>query len=188
MWHAKIVTMTVAGKGLTQVREKNLRLRKVEVPKVEVPGKSKSRFSIFEKNNLMQPKKEHYRRKLPHFQQPGQWYSVTFTLKGAMPKGAMAKYASALETARTRYQLLVQEAAERESCFPKSDKKLPGFGNPESREPVQEPEFRESEFPNSDTKLAEAKKEYQINLRKYRLAYDKILNKYFFCNCSAYLK
>ena len=126
----------------------------------------------------MQPKKEQYRRKLPHFQQPGQWYSVTFTLKGAMPKGAMAKYASVLETARTRYQLLVQEAARRESDFPKSDKKLSGLGisglgNQESRES----ESRESEFPNSDTKLAEAKKEYQINLRKYRLAYDKILNK-----------
>jgi len=40
----------------------------------------------------MKPRKEHYRRKLPHYQQPGQWYSVTSTLAGAMPKGAMEKY------------------------------------------------------------------------------------------------
>ncbi|MBN2636754.1 MAG: hypothetical protein JXR61_10825 [Prolixibacteraceae bacterium] len=117
----------------------------------------------------MKPKKEHYRRKLPHFQQPGQWYSVTFTLKGAMPKGAMEKYASALETARTRYLLLAQESGfPRESDFPKSDTK-------------------KSEFPNSDisnlrlgksqSRMADAKKKYQTALRKYRLAYDKILNK-----------
>lgn len=120
---------------------------------------------------MIQPKKEHYRRKLPHYQQPGQWYSVTFTLKGAMPKGAMAKYTTVLETARTR----LEELRSRES-----DNPLSGTG--------------ESEFPNSDksatlesctpdlqvgnlqSRLAQAKKEYQIALRKYRLAYDKVLN------------
>ncbi len=116
----------------------------------------------------MQPKKEHYRRKLPHFQQPGQWYSVTFTLKGAMPKGAMIKYTTTLETARTRYQLLAQESWEpgesgfpkpdtKDTDFPKSVTELCGLGKPQS--------------------LAEAKKEYQTALRKYRLAYDKFLNK-----------
>ena len=58
----------------------------------------------------MQPKKEHYRGKLPHFQQPGQWYSVTIVLKGAMPKGAMDKYSPRLETAKNRYLFLKEQA------------------------------------------------------------------------------
>ncbi len=48
----------------------------------------------------MKPKKEHYRGKLPHFQQSGQWYSVTCSLFGAIPKGAMEKYALQLEIAK----------------------------------------------------------------------------------------
>lgn len=48
----------------------------------------------------MKPKKEYYRGKLPHFQQPGQWYSVTCSLFGAIPKGAMEKYALQLEIAK----------------------------------------------------------------------------------------
>jgi REP element-mobilizing transposase RayT len=48
----------------------------------------------------MRAKKEHYRGNLPHYQQPGQWYSITCSLFGAMPKGAMDKYASRLEIAK----------------------------------------------------------------------------------------
>jgi REP element-mobilizing transposase RayT len=142
----------------------------------------------------MQPKKEHYRRKLPHYQQPGQWYSVTFTLKGAMPKGAMAKYATALETARTRYRLLLQEsgfpnpdtsrlqvrkpAVPRESGFPKPDVKDTDF--PKSVKGFSTKQFPAKELSglgNPESHLVATKKEYQIALRKYRLAYDKFLNK-----------
>ena len=54
----------------------------------------------------MRPKKEHYRGNLPHFQQPGQWYSVTCSLLGAMPKGAMKKYAFQLEIAKENLTLV----------------------------------------------------------------------------------
>lgn len=117
----------------------------------------------------MKPKKEHYRRKLPHYQQPGQWYSVTFSLAGAMPKGAMHKYSVQLETARTR----MEELRSRESEFPgigisKSDANL-RLGKSKSQSSVWE-----SRSPGGE--LAQAKKEYQIALLKYRLAYDKFLN------------
>jgi putative transposase len=94
--------------------------------------------------NPMKPHKEHYRRKLPHFQQPGQWYSVTFTLAGAIPKGTMERYSSQLYIARTQ---------------------------------LKELRSRESEFPNSDKELTQAQNDYRIALLKYRLAYDRILNK-----------
>ena len=37
-------------------------------------------------------KKEHYRRSLPHFQQPGQAYFVTWCLKDSVPSKALARY------------------------------------------------------------------------------------------------
>lgn len=138
---------------------------------------------------MTQPKKEHYRRKLPNYQQPGQWYSVTFTLKGAMPKGAMAKYTTVLEIARTR----LEELRSQESDNPLYDKRDSDFPKSEILQ-LGKLKSGESEFLNSDksatlescspdlqvgnlqSRLAEAKKEYQIALRKYRLAYDKVLN------------
>jgi REP element-mobilizing transposase RayT len=103
----------------------------------------------------MKPKKEHYRGKLPHFQQPGQWYFVTCILKGAMPKGAMDKYTTKLETAKNRYLLLKEKA----------DAQGVGLSK------VQHSDFRKSK-----PQLARARKDYYTALRKYRLAYDKILH------------
>ncbi|MBN1924961.1 MAG: transposase [Prolixibacteraceae bacterium] len=50
----------------------------------------------------MKPRKEAYRQKLPHFQQPGQWYSVTCILKGAIPKGSFEKYQLKLRSLKER--------------------------------------------------------------------------------------
>ena len=41
-------------------------------------------------------KKEHYKHILPHFQQPGQAYFVTWNLKDAVPAKAIARYKSAM--------------------------------------------------------------------------------------------
>jgi hypothetical protein len=70
----------------------------------------------------MKPKKEHYRQKLPHYQQPGQWYLVTVSLEGAMPKGAMAKYSLKLMLAKNKYQQLLnqQNAPSQDMDFPRS--------------------------------------------------------------------
>jgi len=111
----------------------------------------------------MKPKKEYYRGKLPHFQQPGQWYSVTCTLHGAMPKGAMQKYSLALEAAKNRVKELltgvgVSGVGVSGVGVSNSNKTL-GVGNSQS------------------LALEKAKKDYRIAQRKYRLAYDKFLHK-----------
>lgn len=42
-------------------------------------------------------KKESYKHALPHFQQPGQAYFITWSLKDAVPKKALERYTSELE-------------------------------------------------------------------------------------------
>ncbi|MGI6047806.1 MAG: transposase [Petrimonas sp.] len=42
-------------------------------------------------------RKEHHRRNLPHFQQPGQEYFITTNLKNAIPPKALARYTVSLE-------------------------------------------------------------------------------------------
>jgi len=126
----------------------------------------------------MKPKKEHYRGKLPHFQQPGQWYFVTCILKGAMPKGAMDKYATKLETTKNRYLL---QAGQGLSKIPDQGVGLSksnnfDFGKSKSREP-DFPKSGMLDLGKSNSQLASARKDYHLALRKYRLAYDKILHR-----------
>ena len=45
-------------------------------------------------------KKEFYRHLLPHFQQPGQAYFVTWSLKDAVPKKALKRYTDELDKLR----------------------------------------------------------------------------------------
>lgn len=47
-------------------------------------------------------KKEFYRHLLPHFQKPGQAYFVTWCLKDAVPKKALARYSIQLEILRSQ--------------------------------------------------------------------------------------
>lgn len=49
-------------------------------------------------------KKEAYRNILPHFQQPGQAYFVTWNLRNAIPPKALIRYTSQLEILRTQIQ------------------------------------------------------------------------------------
>jgi len=116
----------------------------------------------------MKPKKEHYRQKLPHFQQPGQWYSVTVSLEGAIPKGAMAKYSLKLEVAKSQYKQLLEQTKSptRDMDFPKSMV----FDQ-------QQNEIKNFELGNSKSQLADKKTAYYTALRNYRLAYDKFLHK-----------
>lgn len=129
----------------------------------------------------MKPRKEHYRRKLPHYQPPGQWYSVTFTLAGAIPKAAMNKYSIQLETARNRMEELRFMESDNplsnkpESDFPKSDNLQ--FGKLKSFSATSESRSPDLRIGNPQSRFADAKKEYRIALRKYHLAYDNILNK-----------
>jgi REP element-mobilizing transposase RayT len=47
-------------------------------------------------------KKEHYKNILPHFQQPGQAYFITWCLKDAIPPKALLRYTQKLETLQSQ--------------------------------------------------------------------------------------
>lgn len=48
------------------------------------------------------PHKEHYRLNLPHFQQPGQAYFITWCIKDAVPAHALKSYTQKLEILRSQ--------------------------------------------------------------------------------------
>lgn len=54
-------------------------------------------------------KKESYKNILPHFQQPGQSYFVTWSLYDAIPPKALARYSSELEMLTSRIKFLKQQ-------------------------------------------------------------------------------
>ena len=47
------------------------------------------------------PYKEHYRHILPHYQQPGQAYFMTWCLKNSIPPKALARYTKKLKELKT---------------------------------------------------------------------------------------
>ena len=54
-------------------------------------------------------KKESYRHNLPHFQQPGQAYFITWILKDAVPQKAFSNYTSQLQNLKNQLELFKQE-------------------------------------------------------------------------------
>ncbi|WP_320167735.1 transposase [Mangrovibacterium marinum] len=56
-------------------------------------------------------KKEHYRNDLPHFQQPGQAYFVTWCLLESVPPKACARYTKRLQELDNQLQMLKQQRA-----------------------------------------------------------------------------
>lgn len=57
-------------------------------------------------------KKEAYRHILPHFQQPGQAYFVTWNLQNAVPKKALVHYTQKLESLRNQIRLYQLQRAD----------------------------------------------------------------------------
>ena len=51
-------------------------------------------------------KKEYYKHILPHFQQPGQAYFVTWILKDAIPTHALKRYTEKLSQLKTQIERL----------------------------------------------------------------------------------
>jgi hypothetical protein len=47
-------------------------------------------------------RKEYYKQSLPHFQQPGQAYFVTWCLKDSVPKKALKRYTQQLEILKSQ--------------------------------------------------------------------------------------
>jgi hypothetical protein len=57
-------------------------------------------------------KKEFYRSNLPHFQQPGQAYFVTWTLKDAVPPKALRDYTSKMNIMQSAIRLATQNKSD----------------------------------------------------------------------------
>jgi len=57
-------------------------------------------------------KKESYRNNLPHFQQPGQMYFVTWNLKDAVPRKALKNYTQKLEQLKNQIDFHRQQDSE----------------------------------------------------------------------------
>ncbi len=103
--------------------------------------------------------KEFYRHLLPHFQQPGQAYFITWSLKDAVPKKALKRYSDEIKTLRLRIKSydadpLNKIMSDSESAPPRMSglKTLP-----------------------LEPGLPELKKHYYYLRKKYIKAYDELL-------------
>jgi putative transposase len=93
-------------------------------------------------------KKEFYRHILPHFQQPGQAYFITWNLKDAVPPKALARYSQMMEQIKAS---------------------IPG-GDPSGAAISNRDNMR---FENASPEI---KQEYYAIRRKYMKAYDDLLD------------
>ncbi|MFW6310198.1 MAG: transposase [Prolixibacteraceae bacterium] len=59
-------------------------------------------------------KKESYRNNLPHFQQPGQAYFVTWILKDAVPAKAFSNYTEAMQQLKNQIELHKQKKSKKQ--------------------------------------------------------------------------
>jgi REP element-mobilizing transposase RayT len=116
-------------------------------------------------------KKESYKHILPHFQQPGQAYFVTWCLKDAVPVKVVAKYSKKLEL--LKHQIDFHRDRDRK-VVPSGRKSRIQTANPQSRER----RFLASEYQWLKTagSLKELKKEYYSLRQKYFKAFDEYLD------------
>ena len=113
-------------------------------------------------------KKESYKHLLPHFQQPGQAYFVTWCLKDAMPPKALKRYFQQLEILKSQLQ---PGAADSDP--------LTSLGVADSDPPFNKSRIgvRDTQFKNSHhTEIEQIKKEYNALRKKYIKAYNDLLD------------
>lgn len=117
------------------------------------------------------PKKEYYKHNLPHFQQPGQAYFVTWSLKDALPKHALQSYSRKLEILKSQIYALNKTDTNRGL---KSAKPKVGTGVADSDPPfISKSRFGDRETHDQNEKL---KKEYNLLRKKYIKAYNNLLD------------
>ncbi len=101
-------------------------------------------------------KKEAYRHILPHFQQPGQAYFVTWNLNDAVPPKALARYTQKLETLSARifnYGKIINRESDFAALAPEKITRL-----------------------QTASSLEKLKQEYYLIRKKYIKAYDDLLD------------
>lgn len=112
-------------------------------------------------------KKEFYRHYLPHFQQPGQAYFVTWCLKDAVPPKALLTYTQKLEMLKSQMSGLGAAGA---------------VGPANSNSPITISNKLESKIcvikfaRPIDPEIEKLKKEYYSVRKKYLKAYDDLLD------------
>lgn len=100
-------------------------------------------------------KKEHYKHILPHFQQPGQAYFVTWCLKDAVPKKALKRYTSELDILQSQIQVFGTGVMGAAIC----NRRIP-----------------ESRLKTATPDLEKLKMQYYSLRKKYMKAFDDLLD------------
>jgi REP element-mobilizing transposase RayT len=108
-------------------------------------------------------KKEYYKHNLPHFQQPGQSYFVTWSLKDAVPKKALKRYTQQLEI--LKLQMVAADLVVADS--------LPDGQTGDS---LSSNRRSESATPDSTPELQKLQIKYYSLRKKYIKAYDDLLD------------
>jgi putative transposase len=116
-------------------------------------------------------KKESYRHILPHFQQPGQAYFITWNLKDAVPPKALARYTQKLEMLRREIERLKINSNKTTRLETSSSDKM----RLETTTPVKTTRL-ETAAPNTESPIEKLKQEYYLVRKKYIKAYDDLLD------------
>lgn len=105
-------------------------------------------------------KKESYRHALPHFQQPGQAYFVTWCLKDAVPKKALERYTKQLEMLQSQISGFDSGATLGMAIFNRRSNK----------------NAIENRVTRKDSEMENLRKQYLAERKKYIKAYDDLLD------------
>lgn len=121
------------------------------------------------------PRKESYRHTLPHFQQLGQSYFITWNLKDAVPKKALNRYTKELELLKLKINSFCKGVADSDPRLKNvTDRNLKLPTKDADRNPHHQEKTADRNPPHP--KLTELKKEHYFLRKKYIKAYDDLLD------------
>lgn len=111
-------------------------------------------------------KKEFYRHYLPHFQQPGQAYFVTWCLKNAVPRKALLTYTKKMEMLKSQISSLGASGSANSDSPIFDSNRVFNYRDYKSQDPIWKPEA---------LVIEKLKQDYYAARRKYIKAYDNLL-------------
>ena len=122
-------------------------------------------------------KKEAYRRNLPHFQQPGQAYFVTWILKDAVPKKALVSYSKQLEDLKLKIGSGVTDSQLQQNLTNHfaADRNPPHPDKATERNALPPDEIIGWNSPHSEH-IVQLKQKYWEVRKKYIYAYNQLLD------------
>jgi len=105
-------------------------------------------------------KKEYYKHNLPHFQQPGQAYFVTWSLKDAVPKHKLKHITTQIEIVRSQLGSGVVDS------YPRLKKLLIGIHDTQTEKLKNEYNLLRKRYLKNYNELLDAQQKTQIDLSK----------------------